>query len=1031
MPIFNEDTRVKFPATAHFLRLGYKYININKQEIDFETKIFRNLFKESLTKINNFNYADEEIRLILDKINSCIKNDDLGQSFYNWLINPLDKVRLIDFDNINNNNFYIVNELPFSPKENTQKGSFRPDINILINGIPLSFLEVKKPNNEGGIKAEFNRMIDQRLENSDFKKYFNMLQIVSFSNNMEYVDYENDESESEDVNQGSFYTTPNGPGTSFSFFREDNYNYFKEYEYLDLSNEQVKQIVRDGGYNPNEVDSQEFQDNLSVFKPCNKFITSLYDKERLMYILKYGIMYLIENTKIEDKTTNQILELPIPQRHIMRYPQFFATRKIIERLEGGGKGGIIWHTQGSGKTELSAFSNKILRDYYAKKGISAKFYFIVDRLDLMTQASTEFKNCNFNVINCKDRKELADELNKPLTITNSNCIGDMCVVNIHKLMDKSKMPQAKNEYGVKVQRIFFVDEAHRSYSKSTGEFYKNLMTCDDDGVYIALTGTPLLSKKVRSNLRFGDYIHKYFYDKSIADGYTLKIKKESINTIAKAEILENLDLQDADLDSPEVFESKDYVKAVGEFIERDFKHFRFTNSDKTIGGMIVCRTNPQAIFVHDWFQENSKLKTGLVLSNTDNPTQNQINKTNQINFRENGHPDILVVNLMLTTGYDVKRLKKMYLLRGPKAQSLLQTISRVNRPYKSPDGKTYKYGYIVDFVDIEEEFNKTLDAYIKELESELTIDGENEGSLNGLIVDKETIKEKFEQLKVEASKLIPEDNLESFNDQLSLYNKETLYKIRRILNNIKDCKKEFELSRALDYSELIDLERLNKFISITQNRIDFLNLKDDTLNSLEILNNEEVVNVIYEFIKTKIEILDLGNICIEDIDTDLLKTLVSNLQEEIKNNKNRKDPKVADLEELIKKMFNKNNITNLDEIYGELEEAYNLAKTINEENEKLAEKYGGNYGFVKTYMDGVVNTSLDKSDLENFLLVIYNQVKDSLDKDILLLQGRKVFVDITKKATTPILVKSNIYSKLKGFIDEVLNDLYSNIQIYK
>ena len=1031
MQAFNEDTRVKFPATAHFLRLGYEYVDVRKQEIEFETKIFRQLFKESLTKINNFKYEDVEINLIIDKINSYIKNDDLGRKFYNWLINPLDEVRLIDFDNIYNNNFYVVNELPFSPKENTQKGSFRPDINILINGIPLSFLEVKKPNNEGGIKSEFNRMIDKRLENNDFKKYFNMLQIVSFSNNMEYIDHENDESETEDVNQGSFYTTPNGPGTTFSFFREDNYNYFKEYDYLELNDEQIKQIVRDGGYNPIEVETQEFQDNLSVFKPCNKFITSLYDKERFMYFLKYGIIYLIENKKTEDKTTNQILEIPIPQRHIMRYPQFFATRKIIERLEGGGKGGIIWHTQGSGKTKLSAFSNRILKDYYAKKGISAKFYFIVDRLELMTQASAEFKNCNFNVINCKDRKDFADELNKPLTITNSDCIGDMCVVNIHKLMDKSKMPQVKNEYGVKVQRIFFVDEAHRSYSKSTGEFYKNLMTCDDDGVYIALTGTPLLSKKVRSNLRFGDYIHKYFYDKSIADGYTLKIKKESINTTAKAEIIENLDLQDADLDDPKVFESEDYVKAVGKFIERDFKHFRLTNSDVTIGGMIVCRTNPQAKFVHKWFEENSPLKTGLVLSDTKNPNQDQINKTNQVDFRENGHPDILVVNLMLTTGYDVKRLKKMYLLRGPKAQSLLQTISRVNRPYKSPDGKIYKYGYIVDFVDIEEEYNNTLDAYINELESELAIDGENEGSLNGLIVDKETIKEKFDKLKLDASKLIPKDNLESFNDQLSLYNKETLYRIRRILNNIKDCKREFDLSRALDYSKLIDLERLNKFISVNQKRIDFLNLKDDTLNSLEILNNDEVVNVIYDFIKTKIEILDLGSIGIEDIDMGRLKTLVTNLQEEIINNKNRKDPKVSDLEELVKKMFDKNNIINLDEIYGELEEAYKLAKSINEENDRLAENYGGNYGFVKTYMDGISNTTLDKSDLESFFLLIYDEVKDSLDKDILLLQGRKVFVAKTKSIITPILVKNNSYKKFKEFINELLNELYSNIQIYR
>ena len=192
----------------------------------------------------------------------------------------------------------------------------------------------------------------------------------------------------------------------------------------------------------------------------------------------------------------------------MLYPQFFATRKIIERLESGGKGGIIWHTQGSGKTALAAFSNRVIRDYYAKKKVSTRFFFVVDRLDLLTQASVEFTNRGLKVVNCEDEAGFTKELNKSLsTNVGTKSIGEICVVNIQKF--EGKMPEAKNEYKAKVQRVFFIDEAHRSYS-TTGEFFKNLMTCDLDGVYIALTGTPLLSKKERSNLKFGDYIHKYF-----------------------------------------------------------------------------------------------------------------------------------------------------------------------------------------------------------------------------------------------------------------------------------------------------------------------------------------------------------------------------------------------------------------------------------------------------------------------------------------------------------------------------------------
>ena len=182
MAVFNEDTRVKIPATIQFLRLGYKYQSLKEIDIDKETRIAINRFKPAIEKINGRPFSDEEIRAILDDILSAIKNNDLGKSFYRWLINPQDKARLIDFDNIENNDFAVVDELTFGKEgtENDKEGSFRPDITVLINGIPLAFLEVKHPNNEGGIQAEFNRMLNKRLEKPEYKKYFNMLQIVKY-----------------------------------------------------------------------------------------------------------------------------------------------------------------------------------------------------------------------------------------------------------------------------------------------------------------------------------------------------------------------------------------------------------------------------------------------------------------------------------------------------------------------------------------------------------------------------------------------------------------------------------------------------------------------------------------------------------------------------------------------------------------------------------------------------------------------------------------------------------------------------------
>lgn len=1015
---FNEDTRVKIPATIQFLKLGYNYQSLkdDKLDLDFNTKIFINRFKPAIEKINNTKLSYDDIKQLLDEINNLIRNNDLGKEFYYRLINSQDKLKLIDFDNIENNDFAIVDELPFSITPDSDVGSFRPDINILINGIPLAFLEVKKPNNEGGIQKEFKRMINDRLKNSEFKKYFNLIQMVSFSNNMEYEESD----EAEDVRAGSFYTTPNGNNTSFSFFREDDELYHINYKYKEITEEEIKDITKDLGYDKKVVDTDEFKENMKTTTPCNKFVTSVYDKERFLYFLYYGILYINEK---------------IPQKHIMRYPQFFATRKIIERLENGGKGGIIWHTQGSGKTALAAYSNRVIKDYYAKKNIVARFFFVVDRIDLLRQASTEFENRGFSVINCNNKAEFSDELNKSLSTKNLNdSIGEYCVVNIQKF--EGEMPNAKNDYNANVQRIFFVDEAHRSYS-TNGEFFKNLMVCDNDGVYIALTGTPLLSKKERSNLKFGDYIHKYFYDKSIADGYTLRIKKEDIDTVAKKEIKQNLDIEDNKLENKDVYESDAYVLALGKFIERDFKNFRFQNTDNTIGGMIVCRTNTQARKVHKWFEENSELKTGLVITDTTDPAQNKINKENQLNFRNDNFPDLLVVNLMLTTGYDVKRLKKMYLLRGPHAQSLLQTISRVNRPYKSPNGKIYRYGYIVDFVDIEQEYNNTIEAYIRELEADMNDNGENEGSLSGLVVGIEDINKKYQKYLEELKEIIDDiDNLERFSKKLTNLNRDALLKIRRLLNGIRDCETEFIISRVKD--EYITAEESEKYKALkraVQERIDFTNLSSDTVGMMDVISNEEVVEILYDFIKTKITILDLSKLDIKNdprirefVDT------ATKIQDVIKNNKNKEDIQVRKLNELLEEVFDKLNISdldNMDELTEQLKEALEKAKEINEKNDELSNTYGGNFAFVKTYQDLTEDEDIDQSVIQRVLRIVYEEIAVFYNRDIFLVQGKKNFVDSVKQKITIKLLQEGLFEKVSSIYDRMLNDLYKNIQLYK
>ena len=1021
MRTFNEDTRVKIPATLQFLRLGYVYQSMSDSDIDFTTKIFINRFKPAIEKINRRSFDEQEIRNILNEIKSLIQSNDMGLSFYRRFTDTVNDVILIDFEKPENNDFAVVDELPFTIERDTEDGSFRPDINILINGIPLAFLEVKKPNNEGSIQAEFNRMLNNRLVNPAYRKYFNLIQFVSFSNNMEYEN--NDSDSAELIRAGSFYTAPNGIKTSFSFFREDECGYHENYQYQTLDNEFCKKIIGDLGYNPEVLDTDEFSTANTVGTPCNMFITSVYDKERFLFILRYGILYL--------KGT-------VPEKHIMRYPQFFASRAIMKRLELGNKRGIIWHTQGSGKTELAAYVNKIIRDYYAKKNINTRFFFVVDRLELLRQDNGEFTSRYFKVTNSSSKSNFAKELNTILSKDEmADNIGEFTVVNIQKF--ESAIPKARNEYDSNIQRVFFVDEAHRSYALK-GEYFKNLILCDPDAIFIALTGTPLLSKKERSNLKFGDYIHKYFYDKSIADGYTLRIKKEKVDTVVRKQIKNDLQLEakEVDFNSADVYESDAYIEDLGKYIERDFKNFRLVNGDDSIGGMIVCKSNPQAAKMNEWFAQNSSLSTGLVISNAEDVKQDEANKNNQLDFKSNGHPDLLVVHYMLTTGYDVSRLKKMYLLRGPQAQNLLQTISRVNRPYKAPNGKVYRYGYITDFVDIEAEYDRTINDYLAELEKDINdTDDDDHNSLTGLLVDIDIIKTHLVQAESDLSNIITADNQEKYSKQLTYFNKDTLLQIKRLLNTEKDCYVEFMLSNAMDAAENVDINTIKQRLRSTQERIDFINLTNEPVRMLDIISNEDVVKIVYDFLLVSISMIDLSKFNPNSTAYQEFTDTMKQVQDEIKRNRNKNDLRMIQLNEALKKLFARMDIKDFDELDGMTEKMKQIlreAEAINRENNRLATIYDNNYAMVHTYQQTLVKRpELSNRDVEQALLIIYGQIKEVIGLDTLAVQGREGFIDETKKKVIKLLLKSGSYKELglKDWIDLLLSDMYTNLQNYK
>jgi type I restriction enzyme R subunit len=199
----------------------------------------------------------------------------------------------------------------------------------------------------------------------------------------------------------------------------------------------------------------------------------------------------------------------------------FATKAIEQKLEEGVKKGIIWHTQGSGKTALAYYNVKYLSNYFQNKNVIAKFYFIVDRLDLLIQAGREFKARGLVVHNIDSREDFARDIKKPAAIHNNSGKAEITVVNIQKFEDDPNVIK-NGDYNLNIQRVFFLNEVHRSYDPK-GSFLANLEQADRDAIKIGLTGTPLLGEEYNSKLLFGGYIHKYYYNASIKDGYTLRL----------------------------------------------------------------------------------------------------------------------------------------------------------------------------------------------------------------------------------------------------------------------------------------------------------------------------------------------------------------------------------------------------------------------------------------------------------------------------------------------------------------------------
>ncbi|MFA4812114.1 DEAD/DEAH box helicase family protein [Helicobacter pylori] len=511
--------------------------------------------------------------------------------------------------------------------------------------------------------------------------------------------------------------------------------------------------------------------------------------------------------------------------------------------------GIIWHTQGSGKTALTYHLTKLIRDFFSRSNLNkkTKFYFIVDRLDLLEQAKNEFLKRGLCVHEAENKEDLSQKLKSSSVFENPQGNDEIIVVNIQKFKapneekapneDPSSVPkeiisktelQEATKDNHDLQRVFIIDEAHRSYDPK-GCFYANLIECDKTAVKIALTGTPLLEDNAQDKATkntFGNYLHIYSYAESIKDRHTLKLQLEIIEKSYKEKLQaiyrllqESITIEDIEVKKEVIFNDEKYIKEMLYYIIRDLLNFRRVNNDENLKAMVVCFSSAQAKLANCLFnevqekvlQENpnlrilNKLQSSLILHDEQEVKE-------KIHSFKHEDTDIVFVFNMLLTGFDLPNLKRLYIHRELKDHNLLQALARVNRSYKN-----MSFGYLIDFVGIQENFDKTTDDYLKELNRFNQSGANSDSNIKDIFADRKTLEKDIKNAYDDLFDY-PIDDIEAMTSAIvSISAMNELLKVSHAINTLKELYNLIRTSsdeKILSLKEKMDIEKISKISSM-------------------------------------------------------------------------------------------------------------------------------------------------------------------------------------------------------------------------
>lgn len=791
-PSFIEDHISQIPALQLLQNLGYTYLTpeevLKERQDKLSNVILEDILEQQLLKFNKiqfkgkiYPFSPASIRGAIDAIKNVPMFDGLvttnskiydlltlGKSFEESIGSDRKSftINYIDWNNIENNVFHVAEEFEVNRTSSDKK--YRPDIVLFVNGIPLCIIECKRPD----IKEPLEEAKSQHLRNQQedgiphLYKYSQILLALT-SNKVQYA------------------TT----GTPRKFWATWKEQKLKETDLQELVNKPLSDEQKDKLFADRFKYVRKYFDNIEaegrLVTEQDKLLYSLCQPQRLLELM---YKYIVYDAGI---------------KKIARYQQYFAIQDTLERIKiirhERRQGGVIWHTQGSGKSLTMVMLAKAIS--LEPEIVNPKVVIVTDRIDLDKQISDTFKSCGKVVKKATSGEDLG------------NIIADNKETIITTVINKFQAALRKKKVIDNSKNVFvLVDESHRSQYGSANALMQKVFP---NACYIGFTGTPLMKKEKSTAVKFGGIIGTpYTINQAVEDEAVLPLYYESrlaVQNVTQNSIDKYFDIISRDLTDKQKADLKKKFSTRRILNEAEQKianvaldisqHFEHKYKGTGFKGQLTVPSKAIALKYKKYLDELGMVTSEVVISAPDTREGNDdiyeenSSEVNQFwkrmmdrfgneseynaqiinQFKNAPEPEVLIVVDKLLTGFDAPKNSVLYIARSLKEHGLLQAIARVNRLAEGKD-----YGEIIDYYGLLTELDEALLSYSnigdfdeEDIQDALVSAQEEIKKLPQLHSDLWEIFNGINKYDIEAYEqhLKYEDDRDKFYDKLSQYSK--------------------------------------------------------------------------------------------------------------------------------------------------------------------------------------------------------------------------------------------------------------------